>query len=419
MAADGVNLEDQGWGEGSRFAAHLDRGWSLLDKGDLSAARTSAEEARQIRPEDPDAPLLLGAIALADDNPAESVEWYERAIELDPEYVEPYAAAASVCLVDLGQAERAVQLCDRAIDLEHLHPLEVLDLQLLAAEAELSLGLDPSARARLGGLGEPQVLLAALSAPPLADDQDPRPLDEVESPIDAAAIAHLYYDREGEALDPEERVQQLARTLGYGLRLSRVWLDLGAIEEAREMLRTAVDRFPGDADAWHLLSEAEYLAADTAMATQAAVRTLRLDRQAPEPATLPSAALLHARVVEVLTASPVQALRDLVERPVAFSILVQAAVPEELVLEGMDPRLAVLALTVRGGPGGGTQPPFFLSGVALYRRGLVRLGPTQQTIDEQLVHLLHEELALSLELPDSDRVALGLHPINDPTEGTD
>ncbi len=418
MARHGANMEDPGWGEGSRFAAHLDRGWFLLENGDLMAARTSAQEARQIRPDDPDAPLLLGAIALAQEKPTESVEWYERALELDPDYVEPYAAAASVCLAELGRPERALVLCDRAVQLDHLLPLERLDLQLLATEAELSMGQEAAARARLGGLGAAQVLVSALGVRAVSDDAAPPPIHPDASPAETAAVRYLYYDGEGEPLEPEERIQPLVRLLGQALRLSRLGLDLGQVDQPRELLRTIVDRFPQEADAWHLLSEAEYLAGDAAMATQGALRTLRLDAQGSLHPLVPSVALMHARVLELLRNAPADAIRALAKRPVAFSVLVHEVVPEELVLEGMDPRLAVVALSVRGGPAGAAAPPF-LSGVAVYRRSLARLGLTQEEINDQLRSLLYEELAMALELPDEERTKLGLSALRDPSSDSD
>ena len=82
---DAEEPEDFGYGEASRYAAHLDRGWAMLDRGDPAAARTSAEHAQEARPNDPDAAVLLGAVALAESDPYESLRYYDKVIELDPE----------------------------------------------------------------------------------------------------------------------------------------------------------------------------------------------------------------------------------------------------------------------------------------------------------------------------------------------
>jgi tetratricopeptide (TPR) repeat protein len=99
---DSEDLDDAGFGETSRYAAHLDRGWSLLDRAEFEAARQSATHAQRLRPDAPDAAVLLGAIALAEGDAGESLRCYDQAIELDPDYFEPYAAAAQVALFDLG-----------------------------------------------------------------------------------------------------------------------------------------------------------------------------------------------------------------------------------------------------------------------------------------------------------------------------
>src|SRR5690606_5863305 len=123
-----------GFGETSRYAAHLDRGWSLLDRADYEAARQSALQAQRIRPDAPDAAVLLGAIALAEGDPVESLRWYDQAIELDPDYFEPYAAAAQIALFDLGDAARALQFCDDGLGVEAVSAIDALDLELLGAE---------------------------------------------------------------------------------------------------------------------------------------------------------------------------------------------------------------------------------------------------------------------------------------------
>src|SRR5690349_11060990 len=122
---DAEETEDAGYGETSRYAAHLDRGWALLDRGDLAAARTSVQHAQDVRPDDPDAAVLLGAIALAEGNAQDSLRCYDRAIEMDGEYLEPYAAAAAVCLYELDDPARALRYVSDALELEDLAPFEL------------------------------------------------------------------------------------------------------------------------------------------------------------------------------------------------------------------------------------------------------------------------------------------------------
>jgi tetratricopeptide (TPR) repeat protein len=190
---DGEEMDDAGFGETSRYAAHLDRGWSLLDRSEFEAARQSANHAQRIRPDAPDAAVLLGAIALAEGDAGESLRWYDQAIELDPDYFEPYAAAAQVALFDLGDATRALHYCDDALELDAVSAIDAMDLELLGAECLISLGRDDEARARLDTLREHPLFTAILhppsstpdvvsASPDDEPDEPPEPVEEVAPP---------------------------------------------------------------------------------------------------------------------------------------------------------------------------------------------------------------------------------------------
>ncbi|MBK9754841.1 MAG: hypothetical protein IPO88_15345 [Nannocystis sp.] len=396
---DSEDLDDAGFGETSRYAAHLDRGWSLLDRAEFEAARQSATHAQRLRPDAPDAAVLLGAIALAEGDAAESLRFYDQAIELDPDYFEPYAAAAQVALFDLGDAGRALHYCDDALELDTVSAIDAMDLELLGAECLISLGRDDEARARLDSLREHPLFAAILhppagdaegsanpdeadadEPPPAAADDDVPPrrrarsvrvrdaqahgpdeaADELDAEDDAeAAVAELSEDEDGEPLDPEERTAQVHRVLQFALRLSRLWLDLGSAEGALPLLRAAVERFPNNADAWHLVSEAEFLAGDARAACHAALRVYRLDAQNQAPKWLPSPAQVHRKVVHILSSCTDESLRELGQRRAALVLLVHDVPSLELVLEGVDPRVPAIALATRGNPPrlrGGARP---------------------------------------------------------------
>ena len=422
---DGAEADDPGWGESSRYAAHLDRGWSLLDQGNLAAAETSARQAHELRPDDPDAAILLGAIALANQRADESLRWYDKAVELDPDYIEPYASAAQVCLLDLDDPARALHYCSEAIELDDLHPFEALDLNLMGAECEIALGQDAAARQRLQALGEVRLLDWALTMIEPATDE--RASDEPASasaPADdpnlAAVRAFLEHDPDGEPLDDEERAHQAQRIVHYGLRLARVWMDLRDETTAAALLRRIVDRFPEQADAWHALSEVELWSGDVKMACEAALRTARLDAQNPLPPWIPSPALLHARIVEMLQTCPIDAIRELAEPTVSFTVVVGDAPPTELVLEGLDPRVVVLGLVSRSlhhGPDDGVEGDPTVTGLAVYRANLVRFVRDGDHLEQELRRAVFEELAALLSLPDEARMALGTGRGRPPSKG--
>ena len=453
---DGEDLDDSGFGETSRYAAHLDRGWSLLDRAEFEPARQSALQAQRIRPDAPDAAVLLGAIALAEGDPVESLRWYDQAIELDPDYFEPYAAAAQVALFDLGDAARALQLCDDGLGVEAVSAIDALDLELLGTECLVSLGRDDEARQRLDALREHPLFAAILrgptageaasedmsspqdSEPPAARASDgrargrrprPAPPDDDAADADAAdaadadaadadaadadaaddAVAELDRDEDGEPLDEEERSAQISRVLQFILRMSRLWLDLGAPDEALPLLRAAAERFPNNGDAWHLLSEAEHARGDARAACHAALRVYRIDQSGATPKWLPTPAQLHRKVVHILSTCPDDALRELGQRRTALILLVHDVPSLELVLEGVDPRITALGLAARGG---GDDDVPELTGLAIYRRNLMRLARSPEQFDHELRYAVLEELAHFYQLDDGRREQLGLPPLS-------
>ena len=400
---DGEDIPDAGYGESSRYAAHLDRGWALLDRGDLAAARTSVQHAEEVRPDDPDAAVLMGAIALAEGNPEESLRCYERALELDPEYLEPYLAASQVCLYDLDDPPRALRYCGEALDLEGISPFEALELNLIAAESELSLGSDAAARARLVALPETSELSMALALAARGEsaasnaDQD-------------AVLSFLTEDHDGEPLEDEERVERVSRLVQLALRLARLRVDAGDPEGGLAQLERVIELFPNEADAWYLLGEAAQRCGEAARGAEAGLRTLELDGALDLPRWTPSPAVLQRRVVQILKSAPVSALADLVMGERALPILVSDQPPVELVAEGLDPRVVVVALAGRGPSEPGEEPNLVLTGIAVYRKNLVRFAHEDAQLQAELRMSLFEELAAFLQLSAEARHELGLPP---------
>jgi tetratricopeptide (TPR) repeat protein len=411
--ADESDDDDFGFGEASRYAAHLDRGWAMLDRGDHAAARTSAEHAQEARPDDPDAAILLGAVSLAEGDPEEGLRWYERAIELDPEYLEPYTAAAQVCLYDLDDPARGLRYCSDALELEVLGPFDRLEVHLAAAECELAMNLVDEARARLAAMDEEPVLMSALrlgARPDLLEELD------AEDPDDDKAVASAYLSRDGEEdLDEEERVERIGRALQLAFRLARTRLDLGDVEGATLRLTELLRWYPGEPDAWSLVSEAHYRAGRLPEASVAAIKTLELDHAGEVPEWVPSFALVHRRVVQLLKEAPEPAIGSLVDTGRPITVMVRDAPAPELVMEGVDPRVSVLALAGRpgydvdAGEGADLGPPV-LTGLAVYRRNLARFARDPEQFDQQLRYAVLDELASFVGLPDDARERLGLPP---------
>lgn len=415
--ADGSD-DDFGFGEASRYAAHLDRGWAMLERGDHAAARTSAEHAQEARPDDPDAAILLGAVSLAENDAEDALRWYERAIELDPEYLEPYTAATQVCLYDLDDPARGLRYCSDALELDVLGPFDRLEIHLAAAECELAMSQPTEARRRLSTLDEEPVLMSMLrlgARPDLLEEQDS---EGEPDPDDDQAVASAYLQRDGEEdLDEEERVERIGRALQLAFRLARMRLDVGDGETATQTLGELLRWYPGEPDAWSLSSEAHYRAGRLPEACVAAIKTLELDHELEVPEWVPSFALVHRRVVQLLKESSEPMIGALVETGRPITVMVRDAPAPELVMEGVDPRVGVLALAGRPGPeadeisGEIELPPPQLTGLAVYRRNLARYSRDAEQFDQQLRYAVLDELAAFVGLPDDARERLGLPPL--------
>ena len=92
-------------GGGGALTAHLERGWELLERGDLAGARVATEVALELDPSSPDARVLLGSLATAEGDPEEALELMQQAMDLDPEFLRPVLAAAEICIHQLGDLD--------------------------------------------------------------------------------------------------------------------------------------------------------------------------------------------------------------------------------------------------------------------------------------------------------------------------
>lgn len=390
------DFDGDAFGETSRYTAHLDRGWSLLDRGDTEQARQSAQQAFELRPEVPDAAMLMAAIALSENQAEAALDWYDKAIEADGEYVEAQLAAAQVLLYDLDDPQRAIERAEQAIDLDEATPLDRLDLGVLAIEALVRTGQDTSARARLAGLADlalVEELFEAATPPGRAAEL----LDQLGGLTDFGEADEL------EA--PFRRHVQLA------IRVAQLQIDLGAPGEALVWLRALLARLEDDAELWYLFNEAAFLAGELVAASRAALEVLRLDAEHPLPDWGPEPVALHRRVNELLLGCADLQLARLA-RDADFVVFVNDRVPPELVLEGVDPRVRVIALATRGLPelDDDELPAPVLTGLAIYRRNLLRSSRDADEFDRELQYALFEELAAYFELDDARRERLGLPP---------
>jgi predicted Zn-dependent protease with MMP-like domain len=310
----------------------LDEGWRALDGGDLDKARAAAQAALAKEAESPEAHTLAGAVAAAGGDPEQAMAAYEKAMALDADYVEPRLLAAELAAVE-GDGETALELCEEALDVADEEE-DYLDALLLKAEVELA-EEDPDAAAST---------LAELP------------------PVDLPTAGH--HQRAAECLLELEEIDEAERHFQAAARLAPESADpiygLGLVAEAR-----------GDEDA----QRAQFRQVAT------------LDRKAPAPAWALSAARLEERVEAALAELPGKAQKLLADVP----ILVEDYPSDELIDEGLDPRLLGLFTGVPYPEQSALDATPRLERVLLFQRNIERVARTAEEVEEQIrVTLLHE-----------------------------
>ncbi len=322
--------------------AHLDRGWDLLHRGDLAAARLSAHQLLQLDAESAEGHTLLGAIAAAEGEAEEAVELLRQAMDLDPENLEAILHAAELAVHPLGDTALALQLCDQAEELT-ADAEEELDVALLRTEALLAAGRLEEARSAAGRLPPP--------------------------PYPAPA---------------------------YYLRAGRVQLDLVEVKAAAALLAQALEHPDTRADAHYFLAVAEEMLGRGGEALEHFLAVRELDRAAPEPAWGLSAEDFAAVAHEAVSKLPPELARVLAGVP--LRVLDHPAA--ELVAEGFDPRATVYLSTRplaqelqprkkrrRGAPE--RQPGC----VFIYKRTVERFARSSDGVAEELQAALEGEVA--------------------------
>jgi predicted Zn-dependent protease with MMP-like domain len=270
-----------------QVTAHLDRGWDLVQRGDLAGAQLAARHVLELDAESPEGYTLRGAIAAARGEADEAVEQYEKACELDPEYVDPLLYLAELHLYPPPSREPNLEaaraLCRQALDLAEEED-EYLDALLLSAEAEVQAG----------------DLEAAAAA-----------LDELPPP-------------ETELPDAQ-----------YHLRAGRLLTDVGELDRAAEQLERALARDAALTDAKHALG----LIAEERGDEAAQKRWFREVRDADLAEPRPPWGVDEKRFEEVAE----QAMAELPERIRSLlanvPVVVEGYPAAELVAEGGDPRM--------------------------------------------------------------------------------
>ena len=331
--------------------AHLDRGWELLDRGDLSGARRAAEAAAGHAPAAPELLTLQGAIAAAEGDTEAALERFRAAADADPDHPSPLLQSAELHLYSLDDPEQARDLAEQALDLAE-EPEERADAALLLAECELAADRDEQAAAAL------------------------------------AALDGLEHD-----------------DASLHLRAGQAWLDLSRLDEAERGFRAALACDPDLADAHHGLGLVLEARGDTAGMRDAWLRARRLDLLAPRPPWHIDADAFERIAEAALAQLPEPVRAHLANVP----ILVCDYPSIEIVAEGNDPRMlgyfAGVPLGDKSHVGGDAPQP---DCVFLYQRNIEAACRSGDELEREIHITLWHETAHFFGLDDAQLADMGL-----------
>lgn len=313
-----------------QFSAHLDRGWDLIHRGDLSGALMSAEKGLELDPQSPEAHNLVGFVRAAQGEPEEALEFYRQAIALDDTFVEAMLNAAEVLIHPLHEFDAAQELVEEALELAEDDD-EVADALLVSFDAQMHRGDQEAA-------GE---IAARLPQGPF---ENPR-------------------------LD---------------FMVGRALFEVGQCAAALELLRRAAEREPDNGDVYYFLGMALEEQEDREGATRAFLTARALDLSLPEPRSALAEDQFLQRANQALLRLPA-ALRSPLERCL---LVVSDAPGVELVADGVDPRSA-LVLDAISEPG---VEPAAIGRLFLYKRNIERISEGVWQLEQEISDLIEAEL---------------------------
>ncbi len=313
-----------------QFSAHLDRGWDLVQRGDIRGAEASARRALEIDPQSPEAYNLLGYAAALQGDSSEAIEHYRQAVALDDTYMEAMLNAAEVYIHPLGEFDEAIALCEQALELSESDE-ETIDTLLLVFDAMLGKGDLDGARSTLARI-------------------------------------------------PKKPYETSAHTFMVG----RAYYEVGDVERALPYIEEAVNKDATQSEAWYYLGLIKDERGDAHGATECFLRSRELDLQEPMPPwSLPR---------ELFTKSVYEARKTLDQAFARFvreaNIYVSEVPGIELVADGVDPR-ALLMLDDLGSienPG----PP--VGRVFVYQRNVERVAGSPDRIEQEIKDALEREI---------------------------
>ena len=317
-----------------RLSAHLDRGWELVTRGDLSGAMASAEQTLELDGASPDAHNLIGYIHAANGNLEMALDHYRQAMELDEYYLEAMLNAAELLIHPLGEHEEAIRILDEALECCQ-NVDEITDASVLKVDALLHHG-DKEAAAVL--------------------------LDELpEGPYENPQLDFL---------------------------IGRAYFELGQIEKAAPLIERSTQRHGAPPDTYYYLGMLREHMEQRQEASLAFLKARHLDAQLPLPPWSPSPERFEKIVQGALKALPEEIAKQLE----GTLILVTNLPGLEVVAEGVDPRTPLMLDEVPS-----TQTTERQTRLFVYQRNLERLIRQPLEIEQDVTDILTRELGAQFD----------------------
>ena len=331
-----------------QLARDLDDGFAALEQGRLDDAAACAERGLRAAPDDPEAIALAAAVADAHGDTEQALARYRALAELTPDAPGPRIAIARLELRDLGDPEGALDTLAEAFEFIDEED-DLIEGILVRAEALLALDQLEDARATLAELST----------------------SAIDDPVLALELGELALVAEDPALATR-------------------WAEVARASD------------PHRADALHLLGRVHEATGDRAAMIAAWQEVRRLDAAAPHDGPTITEDELAKLAADALAELPDEVHERLERAP----ILIDGLPSEELVADGIDPRLLGLFQGTPLPDGGDLAPT--VTNILLFRDNLERASlDREQLADEVRITVLHET-AHFFGLDEDDLVELGL-----------
>jgi tetratricopeptide (TPR) repeat protein len=243
-------------GAETRKARHLEKGQNFLAAESFEKARVEFQNALQIAPKDAQTRFEMGVVDEKLGNPREAAQFYQGAIDSDPDHLGARANLARLYLFS-GAPDRALALIAPALE---THPddselltvraaarLQQKDLSAAQTDAERAVALAPTnedAVAVLAGL------YSSIGATDRAQALLEQSIQKIPGTVDLRLALAQLYSQKNRTADIEALLLKLVQLKplerAHRVRLAQFYAGSKQLDAAERTLRQAIVALPGD-----------------------------------------------------------------------------------------------------------------------------------------------------------------------------